>query len=153
MPCYELDTYQPSSYGDYIYNITGMEKDEKIIKVLSIPKDSYKQKNIYFIYDNGKIAKVNADSYMSNNKKLQNCYNTDSKIMDICYSEQDIDILLCSSEGKALIINTSQLNSKGSRNSQGVTSMKLDDNNIIGCIVNVNKDNHFVLQTRKGKLS
>ena len=37
--CHELQTVIASkSLGDYVYNITTMDKDEKIIKVVPIPK-------------------------------------------------------------------------------------------------------------------
>ncbi|MBY6838658.1 DNA topoisomerase (ATP-hydrolyzing) subunit A [Clostridium botulinum] len=150
IPVYELNTYTPSQLGDYIYNVTNMDKDENIKKVVSIPKDS--KGHMIFVYNNGKIAKIDINSYMSNNKKLQNCYNTDNDLIAISYIEKDTDVLLISNEGKALIVSTGRINSKSSRNSQGVTGIKLNEGyNCIGSIIGVTKEYNFRLITEKGK--
>ena len=135
IPVYELETYTPSKLGDYVYNILPIDKDEKIIKVVSVkePKGF-----IYTVYENGCVGKVDIKSYLSNNKKLQNCYNTDSKLLDLYYSEKDIDIFMLSSEGKAIIINTENINSKASRNTKGIRGIKLSEGfTCIGCIMNI----------------
>lgn len=150
LPVYELDLLTPSSYGQYIPNIIQLEPDEKVIKVVSItdPTKGY----IYTAYSNGKLGKVDIKSFISNNKKLQNCYNTDSELLDITYSENDIDVIMVSSEGKSIIFNTSKINSKQSRNTQGVTSMKLADGL---CVVNaklaIDKDYKIQLETSSSK--
>ena len=150
IPVNDLSTYTPSILGDYIYNITDMPKDENIIKIVSI--ESKSKGYMYFCYNTGKIAKIDIKSFISNNKKLQNCYNTDSKLLDCYYSEKDIDIALFSSEGKALIINSNTINSKSSRNSQGVTGIKLTEGlTCVSCIMDIQKDNHISLITEKGK--
>lgn len=150
LPAYELDLLIPSNYGQYIPNIIQLEPNEKVIKVVSItdPTKGY----IYTAYSNGKLGKVDIKSFMSNNKKLQNCYNTDSELLDITYSEKDIDVIMVSSEGKSIIFNTSKINSKQSRNTQGVTAMKLADGL---CVVNakldVDKDYKIQLETSSNK--
>ncbi|NFH00736.1 topoisomerase IV [Clostridium botulinum] len=150
IPVHELNTYTPSQLGDYVYNITNMDKNENIIKIVSIPKDS--KGYMVFVYNNGKIAKIDINSYLSNNKKLQNCYNTDNDLIAIDYIEKYTDVLLISSEGKSLILNTERINSKSSRNSQGVTGIKLNEGyNCIGSIIGINKEYNFRLITEKGK--
>lgn len=151
--CHELQTVIASkSLGDYVYNITTMDKDEQIIKVVSIPKDYKKDSYIVCVYDNGKVAKINIESYLSNNKKLQNCYNTDSKLLDIAYITKDVDIFLLSEEGKALTINTERINPKGSRTTQGTTGIKLNEGyKCIASIIGVTKDYNFKLITEKGR--
>ena len=152
IPVYELSTYTPSQLGDYVYNITTMDKDEQIIKVVSIPKDYKKDSYIVCVYDNGKVAKINIESYLSNNKKLQNCYNTDSKLIGIDYITKDVDIFLLSEEGKALTINTERINPKGSRTTQGTTGIKLNEGyKCIASIIGVTKDYNFKLITEKGR--
>lgn len=153
---YKLMTYElgepvtPSSHGQLVRNILPLELDEKVIKVVSITDQT--KGYIYTAYSNGKLGKVDIKSFISNNKKLQNCYNTDSELLDICYSENDIDVIMVSSEGKSIIFNTSKINSKQSRNTQGVTSMKLADGL---CVVNakldVDKDYKIQLETSSNK--
>lgn len=151
--CHELQTVIASkSLGDYVYNVTTMDKDEQIIKVVSIPKDYKKDSYIVCVYDNGKVAKINIESYLSNNKKLQNCYNTDSKLIGIDYITKDVDIFLLSEEGKALTINTERINPKGSRTTQGTTGIKLNEGyKCIASIIGVTKDYNFKLITEKGR--
>ena len=151
--CHELQTVIASkSLGDYVYNITTMDKDEQIIKVVSIPKDYKKDSYIVCTYSSGKISKINIESYMSNNKKLQNCYNIDSELLNIAYITKDVDIFMLSNEGKSLILNTSRINPKGSRNSQGATGIKLNEGyKCIASIIGVTKDYNFKLITEKGR--
>lgn len=151
--CHELQTVIASkSLGDYVYNITTMDKDEQIIKVVSIPKNYKKDSYIVAVYSNGKIAKINIDSYMGNYKKLVNCYNTDSELLDIAYITKDVDIFMLSNEGKALILNTSRINPKGSRTTQGTTGIKLNEGyKCIAGIIGVTKDYNFKLITEKGR--
>lgn len=146
---YELDTMTPQSYGSFIRNIINLEDDEEVIKVVSIEKEvGY----MSFIYDTGKLAKVNIKSYLSNNKKLQNCFNIDSKLIAIEYIKEDVDCLLVTSEGKVLITNTNNIASKGTRNSQGNVIIKLPENiTCIGATINISTDDKFVLKTAKGK--
>ena len=152
--CHELQTVIASkSLGDYVYNITTMDKDEQIIKVVSIPKDYKKDSYIVALYSNGKIAKINIDSYMGNYKKLVNCYNTDSELLDIAYITKDVDVFMLSNEGKALILNTSRINPKGSRTTQGSTGIKLNEGyKCIAGIIGVTKDYNFKLTTQKNKI-
>ena len=152
--CHELQTVIASkSLGDYVYNITTMDKDEQIIKVVSIPKDYKKDSYIVAVYANGKIAKINIDSYMGNYKKLVNCYNTDSELLDIAYITKDVDVFMLSDEGKALILNTARINPKGSRTTQGTTGIKLNEGyKCIAGIIGVTKDYNFKLTTQKNKI-
>ena len=152
--CYELQTVIASkSLGDYVYNITTMDKDEQIIKVVSIPKDYKKDSYIVAVYSNCKIAKINIDSFMGNYKKLVNCYNTDSELLDIAYITKDVDVFMLSNEGKALILNTSRINPKGSRTTQGTTGIKLNEGyKCIAGIIGVTKDYNFKLTTQKNKI-
>ena len=87
---------------------------------------------------------------MSANTRLQNSYNIDSKLIDLKYVEKAVDILLISSYSKSLIVNTSQINPKSSKKSQGVTAIKFNE----GCklllgYIDVNKELSFTLTTDK----
>lgn len=149
----DLETYKPSVLGDYIYNVLDMDKDEHIIKIVSIPKDYKKESYILFTYSSGKIAKININSFMGNNKKLVNCYNTEAELLDIAYITKDVDVFMLSNEGKALILNTSRINPKGSRTTQGTTGIKLNEGyKCIAGIIGVTKDYNFKLTTQKNKI-
>ena len=135
------------SYGVFIPSIVKLEPDEKIIKIVSIGDNA--KGNMIFAFDNGKVAKVDIKSYLSANKKLLNCFNTNCKLLDLAYVECDTDIIMVSEEGKGLIFNTSKINSKASRNTQGNTAMKAD--RIISAKIGITQDNHIELITNKGR--
>ncbi len=145
----DLDIVTPSSFGQYIHNIIDLEEGEKIIKIISIPSDGG---YILSVFENGKIAKVDVKSFLSTNKKLVNCYNQESKLLDIAYIHQNTKIFLLSSNGKGLIVDTQDLNSKVSRSTQGVTGIKLKDGNIcVGCKIGISKDDSFNLYTNNNR--
>ena len=155
IPCYELETHKPSTLGEYIPNIIDLEEGEEIIKVISLEDESNANGYIVYAYENGRVAKIDIQSFISANRKLQNCYSTKSKLMNITYIEKDIDLFLLSKEGKALILNTSCFNSKKSKDSQGDISInlksKLEDNELIYCILEPNNETRFNIHTTKGK--
>lgn len=143
-----LDLDYENIYCDYNINIIKKEfniKKEKIIKIL-IVKDTFKG-DIISIYSNGKISRVKLDSFMSCNKKLSNCYNGEYKLIDIDYIDNDLDILLVTDKGNGIIINTKKINTKVLRSNSGICGIKLNKNeNVIGCIINVNiNDKFFVI--------
>lgn len=127
---YELDEDKPSSLGQYLPSILDLDKDEKIISMIST--DDYKGKLIE-IFENGNIASINLNSFKTKDKrtKLKNALCLKSKLVKMYSIEKDIDILLKSSLNKVLITNTSIINSKGSKNTQGVSIMKSKNNSTV----------------------
>lgn len=156
IPCYELATCNNPSkaLGEFLPNILSLEKDENILNILSFENNKKAKGYILSVYENGKIAKIDIDSFISANTKLQNCYNTNSKIIITNYIEEDCDVLMISEEGKSLIINTKLIGSKQTKNSQGNTAMKLgelEDNKLVFAMINPNEDLKITLKTKKNK--
>jgi len=120
---HELSDSKASSLGDYLNNILKLEENEKIVKMIAT--DDYKG-HILFAYENGKMAKITLSSYATktNRKKLANAYNTESPLIDMFYLEEDGDFAAFSSIDKVLVFNTSQINPKTTRDSQGVWVLK-----------------------------
>jgi len=147
--CSDLEQYQPSAHGTFVPKLLGFEDDEEIIKIVSVEKPTG---FILIAYESGDLAKIKIDKYLSSYKKLEKCYSNKSKILDIYYSEKDVDILMVSDEGKAIIFNSSNFNAVGSTNSQGNVGMKLNEGNkVISAIIDIDKEFNFELQTQKGK--
>ena len=145
----DLETITPSkSYGDYIPNLLKLEEDEHILRI--VPINDKSNGYMIFTYANGKTAKVSIKSYISSSTKLINCYNTNSKLLDLMYIEDDIDILSISDEGKGLIFNTKNINSKASKSTQGNNSMKTDV--VVFSKIGITKDNYVIINTDKGKM-
>ena len=120
---YEFPDGKASQLGEYLNNILNLEPGEKIIKMHST--DDFKG-FFLFAYENGKMAKVPVSSYetKTNRKKLYNAYNDLSPLVGIFYLEEDTDFVAFSSIDKVLVFNTSQINPKTTRDSQGVWVLK-----------------------------
>jgi DNA gyrase/topoisomerase IV subunit A len=151
---YDIDDAKPSTLGEYIPNLIQLEPDEKVIKIVSLEDESKAKGYILSVYANGKISKVDIQSFVSANKKLQNCYSNESELLDIEYIKEDVDVLMISEEGKSLIVSSSEISSKQSRNSQGNIAMNLgetEENKVISCMIKPNQSLYFTLVTSKNK--
>jgi len=116
---FELNDCKASSLGEYLSNLLELEKDEEIIYITAT--DNYKG-YMLFCFENGKIAKIDLSSYATktNRKKLANAYSDVSPLVRMLYIPEDIDLVAVSSINKVLVFNTSNINSKTTRTSQGV---------------------------------
>ncbi|HFD2033396.1 TPA: DNA gyrase subunit A [Clostridium perfringens] len=117
----DLENKQPSALGLYIPSLINIGKNENIIGCVAT--NNYKGFAI-ITYENGKIHKLPLESFRTNTKRsmLKNTL-INSPIVSIIQIEEDADIYLESSQNKALVINTENINEKASRNSQGIQIM------------------------------
>ncbi len=120
---YEIEDCKASSLGEYLINLLDMEKDEKIIHMATT--DDYKG-FVMFFFQNGKAAKITLESYSTktNRKKLTNAYSDISPIVRIINLNEDIELVAKSNINKVLVFNTGSVNSKASRDSQGIQVLK-----------------------------
>ncbi|MCC8016162.1 MAG: DNA topoisomerase (ATP-hydrolyzing) subunit A, partial [Clostridiales bacterium] len=84
-----------------------------------------------FVFENGKFAKVDISAYKTktNRKKLINAYSDKSPLAGVLYLKQDTDIVLCSSSGRKLLINTALAAPKSTKSTQGIQAMTLKKKN------------------------
>ena len=117
----DIDTKQPSNIGLYIPTIIELDAGEKIIGCAAT--SSYKG-YLLITYENGRIHKLPLESFKTNTKRtvLKNTL-IDENIVSILQVNSNTDLYLESSQGKAMIINTSNINEKSTRSSQGITIM------------------------------
>jgi DNA gyrase subunit A len=120
---YEFPDSKASQLGDYLINILDLEPGEKIIKMHTT--DDFTG-YFLFAYESGKMSKVPVSSYATktNRKKLANAYYAGSPLVDIFFLEEDADFAAFSSIDKVLVFDTSQINPKATRDSQGVWVLK-----------------------------
>ncbi|MCX7920652.1 MAG: DNA topoisomerase (ATP-hydrolyzing) subunit A [Clostridia bacterium] len=130
---YEINDCKASSLGEYLNNMLNLEPDEKIINIVAT--DEYKGYMI-FAFENGKVAKIDLSSYATktNRKKLANAYSDLSPLVYLMYIEEDIELVAYSSIDKVLIFNTSNINSKSTRDSQGVQVLKEKKGSIMNAV-------------------
>lgn len=120
---HELDEHKASSLGEYLPNYLGLAQGEKIIYITAT--DDYSGYMMFF-FENGKGAKIEMQSYetKTNRKRLANAFNIESPLVKIMHIKEDVDLAATSNIQKLLIFNTSNINAKTTRNSQGVQVLK-----------------------------
>lgn len=133
---YDIPDCKASSLGEYLTNLLQLENGEKIIYMTAT--DNYSG-YMLFSFENGKCAKIDLESYATktNRKKLANAYSDLSPLVDIRFISEDTDLVAFSSINKVLIFNTGSINSKTTRNSQGIQVMKEKKGSRMCCIKTV----------------
>lgn len=112
-----------SVLGEYIPAKLSMDEGETAVKMV-VTKD-YKG-FLIFAYENGKLGKVPLEGYATktNRKKLANAYSDKATLADMEFFMEEGEMLLESSSGRLLIVNTADIALKTSRTTQGVAVMK-----------------------------
>ncbi len=113
-----------SVLGDYVP--AKLQMDEGETAVAMITTKTY-EGIILFVFENGKVAKVPLNSYMTktNRKRLTNAYSDKAPLAALGFSEEECEFLLTASSGRMLLLHTAAINLKTSRTTQGVAVMKL----------------------------
>lgn len=124
---YEIEETKASNLGLYLPNVLGMENDETIIRLLN-PSLDYKM--FINVFENGKVAKIDFESYKTKGfrKKIQSVYSEKSKLIKTIPLQEDEEFVLLTDNGGYLRVNTSLINTVSSRGSQGVQVAKLGKN-------------------------
>ena len=102
-------------------------------------KEYFEDKYIVFIFENGKGVRVPLSAYETkgNRKKLTGAYSQNSPIAAVLYEDAPFDMLILDSSNKAILINSSLIPIKTTRNSQGVTVFSLKKGcKVVGAIKN-----------------
>ena len=120
----DFEDCKASTLGIYLPTRLKMDEGESIITMLD-PKD-YKN-HLLFAFENGKIARVELSAYetKTNRKKLIGAYSDKSPLCAVLVLEGERNILCTASDNRALIFNTSLMQPKASRSTQGVAVMSL----------------------------
>lgn len=111
-----------SQLGTFVATKLEMETDEKTIFICVIKE--YKGYMI-FAFENGKVAKVDITAYQTktNRKKLLKAYSDKVPLVAAEYIEEDCELVLCSTNGRMLILNTGAINPKTTKDTIGVAVM------------------------------
>ena len=122
--CSDFDDSKASVLGDYLSGKLGFDEGESFLD-LCFPGDY--SGFVIFIYENGKVAKVDLNTYAtkSNRRKLTGAYCDKSPLKAVYLLKEDKQLVLYSTEGRALIFSTAQLAPKSTRSTQGVSVMTL----------------------------
>ncbi len=126
----EFADTKASSLGEYLPGKLGFDDGESFL-CACLP-GSYAG-NILFFFENGKAAKVALSAYntKSNRRKLTGAYSDKSPLRAALCPQEDEQLALYCSDGRALIISPSQLAVKTTRATQGVAVMSLKKNAVL----------------------
>lgn len=113
-----------SLLGDYIPVTLKFEEGENVIAMAATLDYSG---CLMFIYKNGKAAKVPLSSYetKTNRKMLNKAYSVKSGLVEILDVGEGANVMLRSTNGRAIIFNTGMILPKAARDTQGVQTMTL----------------------------
>ena len=127
----EFDDTKASVLGDFLPAKLSMDEGESVLAVI-LPGDY--RGSLLFIFENGKAARVDLSGYAtkSNRRKLTGAYSDKSPVKAMfLLQDGERELVLYSSDGRALIFSTAQLAVKTTRNTQGVAVMTLRKNKIL----------------------
>ena len=126
----DFEDTKASALGTYLPGKLSMDEGEKVKAVIR-PGD-YK-KNLLLFFENGKAARLDIAAYetKTNRKKLINAYSDKSPLAAAFTISEDINVAMFSSDGRAMVFNTSLLQPKTSRSTQGVAVMNVKKNHKI----------------------
>ncbi len=118
----EFADSKASVLGDYIAG--KLEYDEGENSVYMVETNDYSG-HIVFVFDNGKISRVPLSSYVTktNRKKLIKAYCEKFTLHSIFHIKEDCDLLLKSSNGKMLLVNTASIPAKTTKDNGGISVM------------------------------
>lgn len=120
----DFEDCKASVLGVYLPTKLGMDEGESVVTI--IDPGEYKS-NLLLAFENGKIARIEMAAYetKTNRKKLVNAYSDKSPLVSVIVLEEETDVVCYSSDDRALIFNTSLLQPKSSRSTQGVGVLTL----------------------------
>ena len=120
----DMEETKASALGVYLPSRLQMDDGENVLTMV-LPGDYKRQ--LLLVFENGKVARLECSAYetKTNRKKLVNAYSDKSPLAAVIPLDNETDIACYSSDDRALVFNTSLLQTKTSRTTQGVGVMSL----------------------------
>ncbi len=120
----EFKDTKASVLGDYLPTKLGFDDGELVVAVC-LPGDY--SGFMLFAYENGKVGKVALSAYdtKSNRRKLTGAYSDKAPLKGVLCLNEDTDVVLYSTDGRALVLNSALLSVKTTRSTIGVATLSL----------------------------
>ena len=120
----DFEDTKASVLGDFVASSLMMDEGENPINMVVLKE--YKGYMLFF-FQNGKVAKIDMGAYetKTNRKKLIKAYSDKSPLVSAVYVEEDKELLIKSTAGRYLLLNTGSISPKTTKDSQGVSVMTL----------------------------
>ena len=122
----DFDTTKASALGDYLPVKLKMDADEKPI-LMNIQNKYPAKENIVLIFENGKGVRISVANYeiTGNRRKITSAYSKNSPVVAAFYEKSPMEIMITSSDGRAILIKSSLIPVMATRTSGGVTLMSM----------------------------
>ena len=123
----EFEETKASLLGDYLPAKLSMDEGETVVYVAVLKE--YKG-FMLFLFENGKVAKVDAGSYetKTRRKKLLGAYCAKFPLVQALYCREDHDLILQTANNRMTVVNTNLLEAKSTKDSQGVSVLAVKKN-------------------------
>ena len=127
----DFNDTKASVLGDYVPSKLSMEEGESTV-FCAVTDASYAG-FMLFLFQNGKAAKVNLNSYATkaNRKKLIKAYSDKAPLACMMQLDADKEIVIETTEGRSLLLDTALINPKAMKDTQGVACFTLKKKNAI----------------------
>ena len=120
----EVEQTKASVIGSYLPTLLKMDDGENVLDMVD-PGD-YKG-SVILAFANGKLAHIPMEAWQTKTyrKKLLNAYSDKSPLIGLAQITDAVDIALFTDDGRCLIVNSSMLALKPTRNTQGISVVTL----------------------------
>ena len=122
----DFDTTKASALGEYLPVKLHMDPEEKPV-LMTVQNKFPAKESFVFLFANGKGVRISAANYeaLAGRRRLTSAYSKTSPIVAAFYEKAPMDILLVSSDNRAIVIKSSLIPQMATRTSGGVTLMTL----------------------------
>ena len=125
----DFDTNKASALGDFLPVKLGFDDGERPI-MMHLFTGNYEKDNVIFIFENGKGVRIPASAYetKSNRRRLTGAFSDASPIVAAVWEDEPKELLILSSDGRGIVINSSLIPQKTTRTSSGVILYSMKKN-------------------------
>ena len=122
----DFDTTKASALGEYLPVKLHMDPEEKPI-LMNIQNKFPAKENLIFLFANGKGVRISMSNYeaLTGRRRITSAYSKNSPIIAAFYEKTPMEILLVSSDNRAIVIKSTLIPQMATRTSGGVTLMAL----------------------------
>jgi len=147
----DFEACKASSQGEFVSAKLKCENDERIVGMICLKDVEKANGNVVYVYKNGKALRTPFDGFKTKayRKKLSNVSATSQELIAVYYEEEPFDIVMVSSEDRALIVSTADIALKKTRTSEGNAVMTLKAKKHLVCSKKVPTDFRNTKRYRK----
>jgi DNA gyrase subunit A len=146
---HKVEDTKLSNYGMYIPSEFGLE-DEVIVNMV-VTNFTTPNESVLICFKNGFMTRVKLDMYNSANRVLKG--NGESETVLVEHLKEDKELLIFTTDGKALIFNTSEIPTVSSRVAKGVKGINLGEGaEVLKIILDPIENMQLTIKTEKKEM-